>query len=62
MLYPGPINNLCFLLTFMNTLKFFNVTHLPLFYTNKFNQYTKGIPIMPFVSPFYESEPGFTHP
>ena len=31
MLYPGPINNLCFLLTFINILKHFNVTRLPLF-------------------------------
>ena len=39
MLYPGPINNLCFLLTFINILEYFNVKRLPLFYTNKFNQY-----------------------
>ena len=38
MLYPGPINNMCFRLTFINILKCFNVTRLPLFYTNKFNQ------------------------
>ena len=31
MLRPGPINNLCFLLTFINILKYFNVTCLPLF-------------------------------
>ena len=33
MLCPGPINNLCFLLIFINILKYFNVTHLPLFTT-----------------------------
>ena len=31
MLCSGPINNLCFLLTFINILKYFNVTRLPLF-------------------------------
>ena len=31
MLYPGPINNLYFLFTFINILKQFNVTCLPLF-------------------------------
>ena len=31
MLCPGAIHNLCFLLTFINILKYFNVTRLPLF-------------------------------
>ena len=31
MLCPGPIKNLCFLLTFINILRYFNVTCLPLF-------------------------------
>ena len=31
MLVSGTINNLCFLFTFINKLKYFNVTRLPLF-------------------------------
>ena len=31
MLVSGTINNMCFLFTFINKMKYFNVTHLPLF-------------------------------
>ena len=31
MVVSGTINNLCFLFTLINKLKYFNVTHLPLF-------------------------------
>ena len=46
MLCPGPIYDLCFLQTFINILKYFNVTCLPLFtpisLTNTFEIRTKS--------------------
>ena len=39
MLCPGHIKYLCSLPIFINILKYFNATRLPLFYTDKFNQY-----------------------
>ena len=38
MLYPGTINNLCFVLSFIITLKYFKCDMSTFIYTNKFNQ------------------------
>ena len=38
MLCPGTINNLCFVLTFFITLKYFKCDMPTYIYTNKFNQ------------------------
>ena len=39
MLCPGTINNLCFVLSFIITLKYFKCDTSTFIYTNKFNQY-----------------------
>ena len=38
MLSPGTINNLCFVLSFIITLKYFKCDTSTFIYTNKFNQ------------------------
>ena len=62
MLCPGPLNNLCFLLTFINILKYFNVTRLPLLtpisLTNKSKPY---YPIFNLRIRWYSSEQQMTH-
>ena len=39
LLCPGTMNNLCFVLTFIITLKYFKYDTSTFIYTNKFNQY-----------------------
>ena len=52
MFRPGTINNLCFVLLFIITLKYFKCDTSPFIYTNKFNQYDVRFLKDPQVEPF----------